>query len=79
MKKIKLNKKPLVINNFRLKKLPKRNRDDVSKFYTFILGTSTLSSSNDSLNNFKYLVRRWQTVKKDELLILVVLVELCIL
>lgn len=67
MKKPKTNKKPLTINNFRIKKLPKRNRDDVNKFYTFIAGTSSLYNSDNSLNNFKYLVRRWQSIKKDEL------------
>ena len=50
---------------FNIRKFPKQYRDDVFKLYSFMYVTgSFLENNQPDLENFKYILRRWQHVKR---------------
>lgn len=59
--------KTLTKSNLLIKRFPKKYRDDVNKFYVFMSATGSLVNTEDGVNNLKYLVRRWQGIKKEDI------------
>jgi len=52
---------------FDVRKLPKKYKDDLFKLFSFIHATNNFSQSDPTdLDGFKYIVRRWQHVKKED-------------
>lgn len=57
------------VNNqlFSVRKLPKKYRDDLFKLFSFIHVTNNFSQSDPTdPESFKYIVRRWQHVKRED-------------
>lgn len=51
---------------FNIRKIPKKYRDDVFKLYSFLQVTSNFKQqANAGTSDFKYVVRRWQAIKRD--------------
>lgn len=52
---------------FQINKIPKQYKDDVFKLYSFFYVTSGYcDSSPNNIDNLKYIIRRWQQLKKDD-------------
>lgn len=64
-KKLALESKSSV---FQINKIPKKYKDDVFKLYTiFYLIGSYGNPSHENTENLKYIIRRWQSIKRDDL------------
>lgn len=54
---------------FRIRKIPKKYKDDIFKFYSFYYVTNNLvNSENSDAEGLKYIIRRWQSIKRDDFL-----------